>query len=202
MIIAIWFLSFFVQQPSTPLSTFSSEWNNKRYQLCNTAENAPYLNRAEREIIYILNMARVNPALFLETIIKNYPAFSEQPELANSSYYKSLLTFLQQQKPLPLLYPDERLFESARCHAISAGKEGYAGHDRISQQCKGQENFLGECCFYGSSDPLEIIIDLMIDEDVPSLGHRTILFKNFTKIGVSLQPHKKYRWNAVLDFAR
>jgi len=37
---------------------------------------------------------------------------------------------------------------------------------------------------------------------VPSLGHREILFTDFTKIGVSIQPHKKYGWNTVLDFGR
>jgi hypothetical protein len=42
-------------------------------------------------------------------------------------------------------------------------------------------------------------MDLLIDEGVPSLGHRIILFKPHTQIGVSIQPHKKYRWNAVLD---
>jgi len=202
MIAAIFFLSLFLQQPTNPLSTFSSEWNDKRYLVCNTAENIPYLNKAEKQSIYILNMARVNPRLFLESGIKKYPKFSKQPALANSSYFRSLLVFLQQKKPLPLLYPDEKLYESARCHAISSGIQGYSGHDRISQVCQAQEFFLGECCFYGSDDPLDIIIDLMIDEDVPSLGHRDIFFTDFTKIGVSIQPHKKYGWNTVLDFGR
>jgi hypothetical protein len=177
MIAAIFFLSLFLQQPTNPLSAFSSEWNDKRYLVCNTAENIPYLNKAEKQSIYILNMARVNPRLFLETVIKKYPKFSEQPALDNSSYFRSLLVFLQQ-------------------------KKGYSGHDRISQMCQAQEFFLGECCFYGSDDPLEIIIDLMIDEDAPSLGHREVLFTDFTKIGVSIQPHKKYGWNTVLDFGR
>jgi len=202
MILALWFLSFFSQQPTNPLSAFSAEWNDKRYLVCNTAENAPYLNLAEKKVIYILNLARVNPTLFLETVVKKYPTFSKQPQLVRSSYYKSFLAFLQKAKPQPLLYPDEKLFESARCHAISSGIQGYSGHDRISQQCKAQENFLGECCFYGTNGPLEIVLELMIDEDVPSLGHRLVMFTDYTKIGVSIQPHKKYEWNTVLDFGR
>jgi len=50
--------------------------------------------------------------------------------------------------------------------------------------------------------PLEIVLELMIDEDVPSLGHRLVMFTNYTKIGISIQPHKKYEWNTVLDFGR
>ena len=51
---------------------------------------------------------------------------------------------------------------------------------------------------------LEIILSLLIDHDVPSLGHREIcLSPEFKSVGVSVQPHNsKYNQNAVLDFAR
>jgi len=111
-----------------------------------------------------------------------------------------LISYLQKKSPQPLLYPNEKLFESARCHAITSGEAGYVGHNRRTQACRKLEAFLGECCDYGSEDPLSIVMSLMIDEDVPSLGHRLILFSPYTKLSVSIQPHTKWRWNAVLDF--
>jgi uncharacterized protein YkwD len=46
----------------------------------------------------------------------------------------------------------------------------------------------------------DIILQLLIDDDVPSLGHRiNCLNKEYTKIGVSVQPHKKWDTCAVID---
>jgi uncharacterized protein YkwD len=116
-----------------------------------------------------------------------------------SDYYIGLLAFLKNKIPMPRLNPERSLFESARCHAETSGKTGYIGHNRRTKDCKDIETFMGECCQYGYQDPLSIVMDLLIDEGVPSLGHRIVLFKPHTQIGVSIQPHKKYRWNAVLD---
>ncbi len=183
----------------SPLSAFSDEWDGPAYQVCNTAATTAYLTKTEKEIIYILNLARMNPSLFARTVVKVYPAHSEQPRLEQSSYYKSLLVFLQNKKPLPLVYPEKDLYYSAQCHAETSGAVGYVGHDRRGRACRKLEKFAGECCHYGSDDPLTIVMDLLIDEGVPSLGHRYILFTPHTRIGVSLQPHQRYQWNAVLD---
>ena len=52
----------------------------------------------------------------------------------------------------------------------------------------------------GSNNPVEIIIHLLIDKDIASLGHRKILLGKYTSAGVSIQPHAEYRFNTVLDF--
>lgn len=191
---------FFLTDTINPLSKFSKEWSLPKYLACNTAKNSSFLTQKEKQVIFILNLARTNPLLFLNSVVKRYPEISVKPNMVNSSYYKSLLVFLQTQTQLPLLQPEKILFESARCHAINSGKIGYEGHDRQSENCKKVENFLGECCFYGADYPLKIVMELMIDEDVPSLGHRDIFFTPYTKIGVSIQPHVTYWWNTVLDF--
>jgi uncharacterized protein YkwD len=104
-------------------------------------------------------------------------------------------------QPLEILQPDPLNYTSAECHAVSSGKKSYAGHKRLTKECKEKQHYLGECCQYGYSDPLSIVMDLLIDQDVPSLGHRYIcLDKDYTKIGVSMQPHKQYGTNTVLDF--
>ena len=78
---------------------------------------------------------------------------------------------------------------------------GYAGHKRVNADCEKQKSYNGECCDYGNDDPLEIILSLLIDEGIPSLGHRKVFLSAYTKIGVSIQPHKRYGTGVVFDFA-
>jgi uncharacterized protein YkwD len=103
-------------------------------------------------------------------------------------------------KPVKLLYPDSLCFAGAQCHALNSGAEGYVGHTRSTEECSQKRYFSGECCDYGHNKPLDIILSLLIDEDVPSLGHREILLSDYRKMGISIQFHKLYRFNAVLDF--
>jgi hypothetical protein len=182
----------------SPLAAYSTEWNDLMYLKCNTAANVTYMNAQEKELIYVLNLLRMNPALFGRTVVAKYPERSGQLHLRDIEEYQSLLDTLQKLKSLPLLDPDSLSFVSARCHAISSGRTGYVGHTRQSKDCK--PHYHGECCSYGHSDPLDIIMSLLIDEGVPSLGHRFICLATFRKIGVSIQPHKGYGYNTVLDF--
>jgi uncharacterized protein YkwD len=100
-----------------------------------------------------------------------------------------------------MLYPDNACFQSARTHAWQSGISGYAGHQRGTPEARSKKYYNGECCDYGRSSPLEIVLSLLIDEGIPGLGHRKICLMNFTGIGVAIQPHKKYGTNAVLDFS-
>lgn len=190
----------FKKEGQSPLASYSAEWNNAVYKQCNTAANTQYLDSKEKEVIWILNMMRKNPSLFASTVVKKYPEQSGRARLKNVREYKSLLKTLEKQQPLSILAPDSLSWVSAQCHAEESGKKAYIGHDRQSKACKSVSRFMGECCQYGEEDPLAIVMDLLIDEGVPSLGHRVILLSKYDKVGVSIQPHKKYRINTVLDF--
>ena len=186
---------------TSPLAAYSSEWNQPKYRLCNTAAKANYMSEKEKTVIYVLNLARTYPALFAKTVIAQYPSLSGNNELAKDQfYYQSLLTTLQQMAPLPMMTDNEKCYQSALCHALLSGKTGYVGHNRNSEECERKKYFYGECCDYGSNDPVEIIIHLLIDKDITSLGHRKILLGKYTSAGVSIQPHTDYRFNTVLDF--
>ena len=193
------------QQPPTthepsPLSVFSTEWNQPRFLACNTAANASYLSAEEKKLIYILNLAHADPQLFANTVVEKYPDFISRPHLKDLPEYRSLLDTLKKLKPLSLLYPDSLCFVSAKCHAISAGQQGYVGHERQTEECKAKKHHQGECCQYGYGQALAIVMALLIDENVPSLGHRFLCLSSYGLIGVSIQPHKTYGTNAVLDF--
>jgi len=184
-----------------PLVQYSTAWNSNLYKKANTAAKANYLSSKEKQIFYILNLARMNPPLFASTAVKQFPGSIGDKGLVNHPDYISLLDTLKKLKPLPLLYPDSLCWVSAKCHATSSGESGYIGHERVSDLCEVASHYSGECCHYGYSDPFNIVLSLLVDEDVPSLGHRKILLlKGFTKLGVSLAPHKDYGTNAVLDF--
>lgn len=184
----------------SPLSNFSAEWNQPKYKVCNTAANANFMTEEEKKLIYIINLMRMNPALFANTVAKKYPDSSGMGYIKNSGNYSSLLSTLRKLKPLNLLYPDSLCFEGASCHAVTSGIKGYVGHVRADADCKSKWYFNGECCDYGNSKALNILMNLMIDEGVPSLGHRNICLSKYSRIGVAIRPHTAYGSNAVLDF--
>jgi uncharacterized protein YkwD len=157
-----------------------------------TAKKTEWLSLKERELVYWLNYARLNPKMFCMKYI--YPKYTRD---SNNVYIATLMDYMLTMKPVPALFPDKKLYESAKCHAVSMGKEGLTGHKRI-EGC--HSSFSGECCSYGLSDPREIVIQLLIDEDVTSLGHRYICLGTYSKIGISIKPHKYWGTNAVLDF--
>ena len=157
------------------------------------------MNADEKEVIYILNMARKNPGLFASSVVKQYPDKSGQGYIRNSGYYKSLLSGLQKQKPMQSLIPDSLCYESAFCHAQITGKGGIVGHYR-NAECQKKQYFNGECCDYGHNKPLDVLMAFFIDDGIASLGHRKICLDSYKKIGVSIQPHASYGHTAVLDF--
>jgi len=183
-----------------PLLVYSNEWSNTIYQNCNTAKNISYINQEEKNLIWILNMVRLNPQLFLKAVLLNPKCSFYKPEKNRNSYDKSLIkTLLAANAIKNSLLPDSSCYISAHCHAYYSGIKGYVGHERVDKSCK--QDFYGECCQYGYADGLSIVLDLLLDYDVPTLGHRKgCLSEQYKLIGVSIQPHTKYQYNSVVDF--
>lgn len=171
-----------------------------KYQACNTAKHALYMTRTEREVIYILNLIRMDPKLFAVTVLSVYSGYSNRPPAEGFDYYHTLMDTLSRMAPLNLLKPNKKCYESAYCQATTTGSLGYTGHDRKTANCKAKIFYNGECIDYGNDEALDILLNLMIDEGVPSLGHRYICIADYTGLGVSIQPHKYYRHCTVLDF--
>ncbi|MDR2064690.1 MAG: hypothetical protein LBP85_03135, partial [Prevotellaceae bacterium] len=157
----------------------------------------------EKAVVYYLNYARINPRQFCEKYVKPHApwykgyAFDERKE--------SLIETLNTMTPIlgGEIKPDENLYELAQCFAAKSGELGITGHDRSATQCTYLTGTWGECCDYGHAGGLEIVLSLLIDagENNAALGHRKIcLDPAYTKIGVSMQPHRNYGNIAVLDF--
>ena len=179
-----------------------NSWDVKTLEKANTAKNINYLTSEEKKVIQYCNLVRLNPKLFLETFAKSYLDSTKE----NNSYTKSLIKTLKSAKSSDALSPSENLYLLAKGHAIDFGKKGKTGHGnfdkrfmKMIQECNCT---VGENCDYGNNKALDIVMSLLIDNDVPDLGHRiNILDPQYRNIGVSIQAHKKYEWNCVMDFS-
>ena len=120
-------------------------------------------------------------------------------ETSNSHYYLSLFRKLAEMKPRGILKPDYQLFKTAECWAVEAGERGLKGHDRIN--CR--KDYNAEACDYGNNNGFDVVLNLLVDKFVPSLGHRKILLGNFSEMGAAIRPHNSdLDYTAVLDFNR
>ncbi len=104
----------------------------------------------------------------------------------------------------------EGLVKSARDHAVDIGEKGIVGHkgskdetmsDRIDRY--GEWNGkIGENIDFGSNDAVEILLSLLIDDGVPSRGHRKNIFNpDYKLIGIASHPHVQEKICCVMDFA-
>ncbi|NPA36264.1 MAG: CAP domain-containing protein [Chlorobi bacterium] len=171
-----------------------------------TAKDADYLSRNEKDVILYMNLARLNGKWFIANVLeKNKDIIKPGYE----KYIRSLMTDLKKVKDLQPLYPSADLTDAARYHAKDMGVTGKVGHkssdgtktfDRIKRYARG--NYKGENCQYGYSDPVLIVVSLLVDGGVHSLGHRrNILNPEFKYAGVAIESHKKYKYNCVMDFS-
>ena len=192
-----------------PLSE-TQTWSKAEIEKANTAKDAKYLTEEEKKTIMLVNLARMDGKRYLQTYFQEYnnTAYNKMAS-AGSSYMRSLKKDMDKIKNLSMLQPDEGLYKASKFHAKDSGKNGLVGHTssdgtsfgkRLPKYVEGW-NRLAENCSYGYEDAVSIVGQLLLDEDVPSLGHRkSILNEELEYIGVSIAPHTQYRFNCVMDF--
>ena len=160
-------------------------------------EKCTFATRVEKDAYHYLNYARTRPKEFCEKFVIPYWDKSNRFE-------NSLVATMRSMAPVEPIFPDYTGYQSAECHARALGLSGSRGHKRIKDPKTGkmcEENYWGECCSYGEDSGLGVILQLLIDNGVESLGHREIcLSSEYGKVGISLQSHKVYGYNCVLDF--
>jgi uncharacterized protein YkwD len=178
-----------------------NRWDSLVIAKANTAIDEDYMTSEEKLVILITNLARADGPLFSETFLNTYLEGEEK-----NKYTRSLYKELKSIKNFQPLYPEKDLFKAAEGHAVKSGKNGQVGHQGFDARFKPlmkKYNSVAENCAYGFDQALDNVLQLLIDEGVPSLGHRVnILNSEFNSIGVSIQPHKGYRFNCVMDFGR
>jgi uncharacterized protein YkwD len=186
-----------------------------------TAKDLTYLTGVEKDVILEMNKARSNPKkyaeLYIQPRLKYYSGnnYSEPGQITivtqeGAKALNNCISAMSKMQSVPLLKPELGLSLGTKDHVTDQGKTGQTGHDgsdrstpftRIQRYGKGY-NTAGENLAYGSASGRDIIVDLLVDDGVPSRGHRTnIMNKSFTQTGVSVGPHPQYRTMCAITYA-
>jgi uncharacterized protein YkwD len=205
-LLAAGLLSFgFTTTHQTKTFSFSqatiNSWDKEILAKANTAIHAEYLSQEEKNVILYTNLARLNGPLFAETFLSE---FLQKNQVKQQKFVNSLKKDLKKSPAMAPLQSQKDLSEAAKGHAEASGKKGSLGHQNFQARTKtvlAKYRNIGENCQYGYSDGFSIVLDLLIDEGIEDLGHRkNILNPEFENIGVSIQPHKKFRFNSVMNY--
>lgn len=182
---------------SAQTTSINPSWTIAELAAAHTAKNITYMDDFEKEVILYLNLARLYPKKFMEVEVKDYTGTEKYVNYVKDSKYKvSLLKELAKLLPMAALYPDSIMADNADCFAQEMGAKGTTGHNRI--KCP-KMNF-AECCSYGMTTGRDVVLQLLIDDKVSTLGHRKIcLDKTYTKIGVGFAKHKVWDQCCVLE---
>lgn len=176
------------------------KWTTGELEKANTAKAAVYLTDEEKKVIFYANLVRINPKLFGETYAQRFIDSAGN----TGAYAHSLLAELKRKKPSQALLPDSVLSAAAAEHAAATGKSGRIGHSgnkKRFRQVRNRFTLWGENCSYGYDEALDIVMQLLIDENTSSLGHReNILKPEFSYIGTGISEHIIYKWTCVQDF--
>ena len=182
---------------------FSWRWDEETLKKARTTEDADFLSEDEKKVILYSNLARANGSLFASTFLDEYIRIKK---LKPNRYIQSLYDELQHVSNLPMLIPERDLYKVAREHASWSGKKGYEGHKGFKQRYAPMMKKyveVGENIYYGPYTPMEIVIQLLVDEGIEDLGHRkNLLSPEFNSIGVAIKPHKTYEYNCVMGFGK
>jgi len=120
------------------------------------------------------------------------------------------IAFLEAQRPVGPLRFNEGLARAARLHARDLGPRGALEHvgadgsklsDRLNRLGTWQ-GLIAENIGTLEEDPRQIVLQLLIDDGVPSRGHRHNLFNpDLHQAGAGTGPHRDYRVVTVIDYA-
>lgn len=204
----IFFVFFFISlKLIAQQDPYYFQWDSKVLEMANTAKDLDYLSSQEKKLIFYTNLVRMNPQLFIKTYMQSY---LKQYNIPKNSWYWKMVKEMKDLPPTTPLYPDKMLFEIAKKHAKDMGMSGKKGHrnsqgefyqDRIAE-LKKEFVLVKENIQYGYWDPLAIVCDLLIDEDVKTGVHRRLILNPELKfISVSIHAHKKFEYNAVIEYA-
>jgi len=167
-----------------------------------TGRATAYLSELEKDVLLYLNKARHDPPLFAELYL--YPV-RETSAAAKECYRQMRST-----SSLPVLAPTRALHRAAADHAEDTGRAGITGHvgtdgstlsERVERHSR-SHGPVAENCDYGRADALSIVLALLIDDGVPSRGHRkNILWREARCVGVAFREHATMGHICVQDFA-
>ncbi|MDR0539031.1 MAG: CAP domain-containing protein [Spirochaetaceae bacterium] len=186
-----------------------------------TAAGADYLTGVEKDVILEMNKVRNNPKKYAELYIqptlkyyrgKNYSAPGQITIVTQegAAAVNACISALSASKSAKPLSAEKGIYLAAKDHAVDQSKTGQTGHGgsdgsspfKRMERYGGGYNTAGENCAYGPNTGRDIVVQFLIDDGVPSRGHRkNIMNGAFTQTGVSVQTHPQFRYCCVIDYA-
>lgn len=167
------------------------------------------ISSEEKEVLYYINLVRTQPIFFKDSILN--PFLAQRKNEYSKKYIYSLKRDLKKTTNCGLLKHHKDLYDFSLFHAKSTGKVGKVGHKSVwyksykkrSKKLLSIFDEVGENIHYGSNDPLEVVIEFLIDDGIKDLGHRkNILHPDFTHVSCAFAPHKKHKTNCVVEFGK
>lgn len=154
-----------------------------------TPVNVAYMSSEELAMMDEVNLMRSNPAGYIP-YIEQYKRDIQSGKSFGSSIAvcDELIEELRRTTPLSILKPAPCIYDAAKKHGLDQKARGSTGHDgsdgswpwdRVKRECTqmtdGNENLVG-----GPADVREAVILLLVDDGIPSRGHRkTLLNKDW-----------------------
>jgi uncharacterized protein YkwD len=186
-----------------------------------TAQNAAYLSAEEREVIREINKVRTNPGAYANYLKQErayyYGLLIRRPGKVpvrtreGRTALEACIAVLEKTAPVGALLPDESLSRATGLLAAEQARTGAMGHvcadgrtlkDRVTQFCGDRYMQMAENISYGSREARAIVIRFLVDDGIPSRGHRINLMNpSYTHCGVTMASHPVYRHVCVIDFA-
>jgi hypothetical protein len=212
-------LTFFstIQAQSLSARLVKFGFNKKQVAKADVARSISYYTEEEKDLFMLINLVRLRPRYFSYHLDRFCKVFCLKegkmvPSYDGADFYTELKEELLAIKPQAIFNPDLSLHNSARDHAVDCGINGFTGHvssngekvvARVARYNK-RYTYVGESCDYGYQYAPNILIHLLVDDEVITRGHRYALLDSgkydYNLIGLSIQPHKVHRFNAVIDF--
>ena len=183
-------------------SAQTDAWTAQQIESADLARHLAGWSDVEKDVVLHTNLVRMYPLKYLKVVVKpwDYPKRYASLDKSNE-YYQGLVRELRSRSALDPLKPSAELKASASCFASAQGQTSRTGHDRSRTGCP--ELNTGENCDYGMRTGRDIVMHLLVDEGVPSLGHReNILNPSYRTIGVGHAPHRRYGKMTVQQFSR
>ncbi|MDE2159019.1 MAG: hypothetical protein KGJ30_08845 [Burkholderiales bacterium] len=169
----------------------------------------------ETALLAEINRARTAPAAYARVLARRLDALQADGTfvadgrrggtLEGRPAIEKAVAALTAQAPLPALAGSACLSDAAREHVAEQRPAGGSGHlgrdgshpsDRATRHLSGTA-YCGEDLGYGFRDPAEIVALLLIDDGVPSRGHRAnLLNRDFRSVGLAIGPHAVDGWMA------
>lgn len=164
-------------------------------------------NRFDRSILNYINEMRADPKAFYQRYLEDY--IKEKSARFTSRYTHSLKKEMFNSPALPLFESNAVLRKTATLQLdyLAQYKGRMLTHDQGNIGFAERMNRAGLHCLaenlYAADDPkaLEVVLDLLIDQGVPSFGHRKNLMNPmYTHIGIASETPPGGRMIVVMDF--